>query len=467
MDIKKYKLLVAAFFVACLASYTTADFTKRIDSVIRRSSQKKVHFSVNIIKADTAKRIYCHNVQEPLIPASNMKIITTAAALKYLGPCFEYKTQVGLWGNNLVIISSGDPLLGDKETNLKYGRENGWIFKDIISKLKKQDITNIEDIIVDSGIFDDQRVHPNWPKAQLNRDYACEVSGLNFNGNCIDMTVENLAGRITVSIEPPTKYVKIRNKIRSISKGRGAVGAYRQPGKPNELVVKGKCRRKQGPFAVAIERPAAFFSFLLYEKLVAAGINVKGKLIESEIGEKFEFHKLAEYKTTLADCLSRCNKDSFGLAAEAFVKTIGAYRNPARKPGGWVSGKEAIDEYLLGLGIRKEEFYIDDGSGLSRENKLSSNAITKVLLDMYKGQNWELYKSSLSVAGMDGTARKHFKDKKYKGRIFGKTGYIAGVKSFSGLCTTERGDYIFSILTDGANGNTREAINDIVKALFD
>jgi D-alanyl-D-alanine carboxypeptidase/D-alanyl-D-alanine-endopeptidase (penicillin-binding protein 4) len=148
------------------------------------------------------------------------------------------------------------------------------------------------------------------------------------------------------------------------------------------------------------------------------------------------------------------------------LKTIAAHSNKDRKNGSWTDGRKLVSNYLLGLGVHDKEFYIDDGSGLSRKNKLSANAITKVLSHVYKGKNWKLYKDSLAIGGVDGTARRHFQEKKYKGKVFGKTGYIAGVKSFSGVCSTAEGDYIFSILTNKANGPTRTAINDIVKALF-
>jgi D-alanyl-D-alanine carboxypeptidase/D-alanyl-D-alanine-endopeptidase (penicillin-binding protein 4) len=122
---------------------------------------------------------------------------------------------------------------------------------------------------------------------------------------------------------------------------------------------------------------------------------------------------------------------------------------------------------MLELGIERGEFYIDDGSGLSRGNKLSANAITKVLLDVYKGKNWEVYKNSLATGGIDGTIGKYFKEEKYKGKVFGKTGYIGGVTSFSGVCSGKGRDYIFSILANKTRGGTREAINDIAKAIID
>jgi len=460
------KFLIAAVFTVSFVSTASAQLAERIDSIISQNSQKEVEFSIHVIKADSAMTVYSHNAEKPMIPASNMKVITTAAALKFLGPDYEYKTQVGLCGDTLAVIGSGDPLLGDKITDAKYGRGDDWIFKDIAVMLKQNGLTTIEDIIVDSSVFDDQAVHPNWPKEQLNRWYATEVSGLNFNGNCVNITAENRAGKTTVSIEPQTTFVKVLNRVEPTQKGKSAVGSYRSQ-QPNEIVVFGKCRDKAGPFAVAIERPAAFFGVLLAENLGRAGINIEGLLFEKPLGRDYNFRKLAEYRTPLTDCLARCNKDSFGLAAEALLKTIAANAGSDKKNGSWAGGQAAIHSYLLALGIEENQFFIDDGSGLSRQNKLSANAVTTVLLDVYKSGHWKIYKDSFAAGGVDGTIRKYFEEKKYRGRIFGKTGYISGVKSFSGLCSTADGDYLFSILANNTNSRTRKAINDIAKAILD
>jgi D-alanyl-D-alanine carboxypeptidase/D-alanyl-D-alanine-endopeptidase (penicillin-binding protein 4) len=466
MKAKMKKLLVAAVFTLCLGVPAKADLAKRINGIISQSSQKKVQFSVHITKADSGRIVYSHNARKALIPASNMKVITTAAALKYLGPHYTYETTIGLCGDTLVVIGSGDPLLGDKDTDAKYGRKAGWIFEDIIAVLKKKRIKTIKDIIVDSSIFDDRRVHPNWPKKELNKRYACEVSGLNFNGNCIDITAKKTGRKVAVSIEPKTAFVKLTNKVKPISKGSSTVGSCRLP-EPNKIVVHGKCRKQAGPFAVAIERPAVFFGFLLSEHLAKAGIKANGQLIEKTVDDDCNFKTLAEYRTPIADCFMQCNKNSLGLAAEALLKTIAANSNSDGKNGGWAGGRQVISRYLLGLGIDRGQFHIDDGSGLSRQNKLSAYTVAKVISDVYNSRHWELYKDSLAVGGVDGTIVKYFKEKKYKGKILGKTGYIAGVKALSGICRTERGDYIFSIIANNTNGNTRKAINDIAKAIID
>ncbi|MHC4575265.1 MAG: D-alanyl-D-alanine carboxypeptidase/D-alanyl-D-alanine endopeptidase [Planctomycetota bacterium] len=467
MKAKMKNTFLAAVFYICLASGASADLAQRIDSVIRQPSQKKVQFSIRIAKADSGRIVYSHNPNRAMIPASNMKIVATAAALKYLGPDHLYKTRVGLSGDTLVVIGSGDPLLGDKATDAKYDRQTGWILEDITTALRKKGVVDINDIIVDSSIFDDRRVHPNWPKEQLNRWYACEVSGINYNGNCINLTTDNVGGKIVISVEPETDFIKIINKVVPIKRGKGAVGAYRTP-QPNKIILKGKCKKQQGPFAVAVERPAMFFACLLAENARKAGLNIEGRLLEQPLSDDRKIEILREYTHSMGDCLARCNKDSFGLAAEALLKTIAAQVQNSRKNGSWETGRAVISAYLRSLGVAPSEFYIDDASGLSRHNRLSANAITKVLLYVYRSPDWPLFKESLAVGGIDGTIRRYFREDKYKAKIFGKTGYISGVKSFSGICTASGGDdYIFAILANKSNGKTRKAVNDIVKAIID
>jgi D-alanyl-D-alanine carboxypeptidase/D-alanyl-D-alanine-endopeptidase (penicillin-binding protein 4) len=199
---------------------------------------------------------------------------------------------------------------------------------------------------------------------------------------------------------------------------------------------------------------------------VATGINAKGQLIEKAFDDGNDFSPLVEFSTSIADCLARCNKNSLGLVAEAMLKTMAAHNNPDGKNGSWERGRELIAEYLVELGIDKSQFYIDDGSGLSRQNELTAYAITTVLLHLYKSEHWPLYRDSLAVGGVDGTIDDYFKEEPYQNKIRGKTGYINGVRSFSGICTTEQGNYIFSILANNTNGDTRMVINEIAKTII-
>ncbi len=455
-------ILLTATLAFCA---NASSLSKSIDAVISRSSQKNVKFGINIIEAGNGRYVYSRNASESMIPASNMKVITTASALHYLGPDFVYQTKVALQGNTLVIIGSGDPLLGDQINDSKKGRQKGWLLKDITKTLKQADVNCVNDIVMDTTVFDDERVHPSWPIDQLNKRYACEVSGANYNENCIDITCVKRSGVVEVIVEPQTGYIQTINKVRPITSGREGVGAYRTE-VMNRLLVSGKCKDKEG-LKVAIERPAAFFAYLLAEELNRSGIKVKGSIYEKQSPDLSELKLLKIYKTPIVDCITRANRDSHGLATEALGKTIAAHNNGGVS-GNWPDAANLMSNYLTKLGISRNRFNIDDCSGLSRKNLLSPDTLTTVLMAMRKSSNWPLFRDSLAVGGVRGVViSRYFREPKYKGKVIGKTGSINSVKSFSGYCTVNGKEYIFSILTYKANLNTRVAINDIVKAIID
>ncbi|HNY79207.1 MAG: D-alanyl-D-alanine carboxypeptidase/D-alanyl-D-alanine-endopeptidase [Sedimentisphaerales bacterium] len=459
--VKKLSFLLWACLWLCRP--VTAGLAGRIAGVVGKA--KPAEYAVHVVEPDSGAVIYSHNATTAMTPASNMKLVTTAAALRYLGPLFEYRTRIGLCDGALVVIGSGDPLLGDPAMDALYGRPNGWVFDEVVCGLEQLGVESVADIVIDTTVFDDQRVHPNWLESDLNRWYACEVCGLNYRGNCIQVTTTNQGGRIGVQVEPSTSFVEIANEIQAVSSGATGVGAYRTR-QPNRIILRGKCKDKEGPFDVAIEQPGAFFGFLLAEHLVRAGIPVGGHLVERPLDPNGRLIPVAEYATPLIDCLHRANKDSLGLAAEALLKTIAAHENPDRRNGSWEKGRERIGDYLTGLGIPRAEFEIDDGSGLSRKNLLSARAIVAVLRDAYTGGNWELYRTSLAVGGADGTIGRYFKESAYRAGILGKTGYISGVRSFSGICLTDERPYLFSIISNRSS-LSRDAINAIAQAIMD
>jgi D-alanyl-D-alanine carboxypeptidase/D-alanyl-D-alanine-endopeptidase (penicillin-binding protein 4) len=458
------KWVAVVLLAVWLCSTAVAGLAGRVGKII--GPREGGDNSVYVVEPTSGSVVYSYNANRPLIPASNMKLITTAAALRYLGSDFEYKTTVGLCDDTIVVIGSGDPLLGDKATDDKYGRQAGWVFEQIARTLQDRGIHEINDIVIDTSVFDDQRVHPSWPAKDVNKWYACEVSGLNYNGNCIDVTTTRTGDTVAIQLDPPTRFVEILNQVEAVTRGDEAVGSYRTQ-QPNRIIVFGKCKSKQGPFRVAIEQPAAFFGTLLAEQLARSGIDVKGKVIEKPFTGAGRLKPVAEFTTPIADVLNRANTDSLGLAAEALLKTIDARTNADKNKGGWAGGRERVRQYLTGLGVNPGEFVLDDGSGLSRENRLTTNAVAKVLLDEYNGKNWDLFQSSLAVGGEEGTIDRYFGQAKYRGNVIGKTGYISGVRSFSGLCKTQSGPYLFSIISNGPKSLSRDAINSIAKAIID
>ena len=442
------------------------DLQRRIDGILGRPGLGRVFFSARVIHCDAGEAVYEKNAHLALVPASNMKIVTSAAAVEYLGRDFAFVTRVGMCGDALIIKGSGDPLLGDKETDAGNDRSSHPVIQEIVLRLQEQGITSISDIVLDTSIFDSQRVHPNWPADQLHQKYACEVGGINYNGNCVDISAANRNGKVVLDLDPPTGYVQLTNAL-TIWRSRQSWFSVARTAAPNVLVIQGNCRAQAGPYSVAVENPGLFFGRLLQESLVREGIDVNGEVVEGSLKEGGEFRELAAFSTPLADCLQRTNKDSLGLAAEAMFKRLGAQSRPDQRQGSWEGGQRVLAEYLRSLGVSEREFVISDGSGLSRDNRLSANALTRVLRHLAAGPDWEFYRSSLAVGGLDGTIEKQFWEKNYRGRVQAKSGYIQAVRALSGVVRTDSGDFIFSFLANRGGSGSRGAINSAVKAIVD
>ena len=461
--------LIFIFFLGAappLSATPTNELTRRIDSILGKPGLKKVLFSACIVRPETGEIVYQKNAHLALIPASNMKIVTSAAALEHLGPDFAFITRVGLCGDSVAVIGSGDPLLGDKEPKARNGRPSQQVTQDIAARLKEMGIASVSDILLDTTIFDSQRVHPTWPQNQLQQKYACEVSGLNYMDNCVEITAVNRGGKVVLSVDPPTDYIKLINAV-TAGWGRKSWFSVDRTGTPCDILVQGNCRTQAGPYSVAIENPALFFGRLLRDALLKAGIEVNGQVIERPVPEDAEFRPVTEFTTPMRDCLQRINKDSLGLAAEALFKTLGARANPDGKQGSWAGGQKALAGYMRGLGVEGKEFVIADGSGLSRDNRLSANALTHVLIHLSSNPYWNVFQGSLAVGGLDGTIENHFWEPQYRGRVLAKSGYIRAVRALSGVVRTGGGEYIFSFIANKAGNGARSAIDSSIKALMD
>ncbi|RKY08334.1 MAG: D-alanyl-D-alanine carboxypeptidase/D-alanyl-D-alanine-endopeptidase [Planctomycetota bacterium] len=461
MSIKTKKILTLCLI--CLISDLSSAGT--VDNLLRKHKQTRAVFSILAVNAHSGKVVYQLNPDKPMIPASNMKLIASSAALHYLGAAYSFETKVGLLGDDLVIVGGGDPLLGDPKRDSYPCQAANALTDKIIEILQKAGVSTVDNIIVDTSFFDNNRVHPSWPRDQLNQWYACEVSGLNFYDNCIHLDIARKGNRAVLTMTPANSYIHLVNQLKLISKGSSAVGAYRNS-TPNKLLVKGRLNQKAG-FDVAIENPAGLFASVFNDKLKASGISVQGQLQQKHVKQDSDIRYLVIFKTPIADVLRRSNTDSLGLAAESLVKTISAENTQGRINGEWEHGLKLISRYLDSLKVPKGQCVLDDGSGLSRNNRLTTAALVAVLRDMYKSENADVFTSSLAVGGQSGTIKKYFHQAPYKGNIIGKTGYISGVRSFSGICKTSRGDIIFSILTEKGNGNTRRCINEITQAIYD
>ena len=430
-----------------------ADLASDVQEVLDHNLLKKGTVAVDVVRlganADADAPVFGHNAETPLVPASNLKLVTTAAALHRFGQGFKYKTELRLTAEgDLVLVGDGDPALGDAEYLRKVGWKTNTLFEWWAVQLReKHNIRTVRDLVVDDSVFDAEMLHPRWPADQVHKRYVPEVAGLNLNANCVDFQVvaNSIGGVVQYKIDPPTRYVTVRNTC--VGGNDNKIWLARDPA-TNDIVLRGEAKgATQVPVSVTVRDPALFAGTVFSETLAANGIRRDGQVRRDHSfrANPAAGKVIAVHETPLATVLARANKDSMNLYAESLCKRLG--KEASGESGSWANGTLALADFLRGIGVADNQFHLDDGCGLSRENVISPRALTKVLAHAYHGANKDAFLISLSVAGIDGTLEDRFKGSDLRGRVTGKSGYINGVRSLSGYLRTKDGQfYAFSIL---------------------
>jgi PBP4 family serine-type D-alanyl-D-alanine carboxypeptidase len=456
------------------APATTQSLEAELDSILYKLKDTGATVSARVIDPETGAELYAREPDLPRIPASNLKLVSSATALELFGPDHAFETRLAIAGKDLWLIGTGDPATGDPQILKKYGKRPTDLVDAWAAELKAAGITKIDGSLkFYEGAFDDMQLCYEWDLDDLMFWYAAPIGGLNFHDNCIDITAKPAAksGEPAVfEVEPVLDQpYEIINDTTTITEGDEDWDAGRYSAK-NVFWIKGKIRKSRDE-SVPVNDPGRFFAEVLRTRLAKAGITVTGPIERApKLPDKFD-REFAPIKSEMKDVLARVNKNSQNLLAEGLCKLGGrefAKRQGKDMPGSWKLGSDAAKAFFEKHGIDASKFVMDDGSGLSRKNRVTTRLLSDLLLAMHKGEHAEVFRNSLSIAGVDGTGASRFKDT--PNRVFAKTGYIGGVRSYSGYVKTDSGKWlIFSIIYNDIPGRVKpyEQLQDeAVKALM-
>jgi D-alanyl-D-alanine carboxypeptidase/D-alanyl-D-alanine-endopeptidase (penicillin-binding protein 4) len=414
----------------------------------------KCNYSVAILSAKTGETIFQANGDQGVAPASNMKLLTTISSIATLGPDFQFTTTLARQGQDYIIIGDGDPGLGDPELVDPVTET----FDQWAVALRKAGVTKIcGKLIFDDSIFDRQLLHPNWPANQLGNWYAAPVSGLNLNDNCLDISVgfdnERKAQLIIVPAVADMKVEPVWLRSRSAMTQINAVWDA-----ANELKVKISLgSRPAGPAYYTVKDPTLFFAGALRDRFSSYGITIAGpvefrrvRLANGALPAGVQI--VSQYKTPIWKAALRANRNSQNFFAECLFKRMGygySEKISAAPVGSWANGEAGMKAFLANqIKVSTANLNFDDGSGLSRNNRVSANTIAK-LLYFVANQSWnQTFMDTLAVAGKSGTMSKRMRGTAGAGRVYAKTGYITGVSGLSGYVVNSQRqpEYIFSML---------------------
>ena len=462
--------------VFLLAARAGADLAGDIRAALGDRILARAQAGIEVVELgespNQARVLFSQNAAVPLIPASNMKLVTTTAAYDRLGLDFRFRTALVKRGEDLIIVGDGDPSFGDAELLKKAGWDVTTVFQHWAAVLKKQGITAVRNVLVDDSVFDEQMVHPNWDGRHLLRKYGCQVAGFNLNVNSVDFYLRaTRAGQpVSVLAAPASNYYTLVN--RCVTGRESLVGLTRADGR-NEITLSGSSPGSgETSFSISIHDPSLFSATVFAETIAGAGIKVSGvgrdRTVRSQVlagnAKEKGLVVLAVHETPLTAVVHRANKDSINLYAEALCKRVGSAETG--QSGSWAYGTAATGALLKRVGVEEKEYRLDDGCGLSERNAISANAICRLLIHNFHAKHAQAFMESLSVAGQDGTLEKRFEGSDLRGRVIAKTGYIKGVNALSGyLKTRDNRWYVFSILFNDLPDGTYERMKGVHEAI--
>lgn len=443
----------------------TVSLSDRLLAITRRTPiLPRSEFAVAVQKVGDPQPLLLVNADRPLILASTTKIFTTAAALDRLGAEYKFRTRVfadapvgpeGVLPGHLVIAGGGDPAISGR----LFEDDPLAVFRPWVEAIKAKGIKVVRDgLVLDTSFFDDVRVHPDWPAEQEQHWWQAPVSALSYNDNVVLV-------RATGALRPGSPamlgfypagppLLELIGRVFTAS-GRGARVGVRRPAGSRTVLASGLVgRNRTWTGDVTVPDPPLYFAAAFSQVLRENGVELRGSpTVRTEPSETPPLldgrTSVFTHETGIVPVISVCNKRSQSFFAEQILKTLGAEK---RGRGTWENGEAEVSEFLKSLKIDPGKFHLVDGSGRSRNNTASAGAYIEFLNALAtRWDKFETFRPTLAITGSwDGSLRHRMLGEATRGKVFAKTGNIAGVVTLSGYVQAQSGAwYAFSILING------------------
>jgi len=447
-------ILVVLVVTGCsykhLAKRTYADKTcfakikNDISDILNEPIFSQTLASIKVVSLNDNSVIFEHNSKLLMHPASNMKLITSAAALAILDTNYQFNTELYIEDydeinktcKNLYLKGYGDPdlTLLDIDSLAEIVKNYG---------LK----TVLQDIIVDDSFFDDTRWGNGWMWDDESDPDAPHISPLSVNKNCVNVILFADNQNTFVYTEPMTEFVLILNNTKlanNTTLKKPQIKLVYQNEK-NYAYFDGEISPfQQWKKKVSLREPALFTGTIFKEALRSKFIVVYGKVTKGTI--QANARKIYNKSRSICEVLNNMNKNSDNLSAENILKVLGA--NKYGVPGTSRNGIFAINRFLDSIGLDTTKLMIADGSGVSRYNLISAEQIVQFLVNIYKHPKiFLVFYNSLPIASIDGTLSNRMIDYENAQNVRAKTGTLNGVSCLSGYIKTIGGEMLaFAIM---------------------
>lgn len=471
---------------AQVADSSAGALAQKIQEVISQEGADRGFWGIEIYAPARGRVLYALNENRNFTPASLTKLFTTAAALDLVGPDFQFHTVVGTRGRidrhgrllgSLFLVGAGDPDLAGCDVPFAPGRDEDRacdpmpVLDQLAAQVADRGVRSVtDDLVLDQSLFSIEPYPPGWAVGDLLWSYGAPARALSLADNTVKVTVgpgDQPGDPAVVTLEPYTHIYQIENRVRTTpAGGETLLFVRRDPGSRVLSLTGAVALDNSGrSMKVAIEEPSDFVGDLFRRALEQHGIRVEGTLRVDYappaplVREAASFLPvaLAEHVSPpLVEYVKLINKESQNLHAEMLLRLLGQQQPPAtaaappprgpfepparRGDGSTQAGLEVVRAWLANAGVDPNQVELRDGSGLSRRNLVTPDAVVS-LLRYVETRPWApLFRDSLAVGGEDGTMEKRMLDSVARGRVRAKTGSLANNNSLAGYVQTRSGE---------------------------
>ncbi|GAB1543633.1 D-alanyl-D-alanine carboxypeptidase/D-alanyl-D-alanine-endopeptidase [Scytonema sp. NUACC21] len=444
-------------------SICPAQLQASVDAVINRPILSRARWGVLVQPLSSPQTLYSQDAQKYFTPASTTKLLTTAAALHQLGSDFRIRTSIYSDRNGVVrVVGRGDPSFDDAQLAA------------LAKQLKEKGIRDIKLLIADDTYIQGDIVHPSWQWEDIQADYGAPINSLILNQNVFSLRlIPQTVGRplqlIWADINESRQWQVINQSVTTAEKQPTFINVTRD--------LKGPILRIQGQLSVNSEpalvnlpviAPTEYFLRRFRSILSAEEITVRQTAV-SPFSKTYGEELAAVESPPLPKLLAEINGNSNNLFAESLLKSLAVKKPPAENQSSADAGLEVMKATLTQLGVDPASYSLVDGSGLSRKNLISPEALVQTLQAMAKSPAAEVYKASLPVAGRSGSLKSRFLNTPAEGIVQAKTGTMTGVVSLAGYVNAPKyGPVVFSIMVNQSQQPARvvrQAMDEIVVLL--
>jgi len=462
----------------------SARFAVRAEQLVQAAPVDKGEWGLLVVDGATGETLYEKNADKYFVPASNMKLLTTALALDKLGADYRFRTTVetngkleadGTLRGDLFFVGRGDPNLSNRkfpfDTKEEFDGPPERVLAEMADTLVARGLKEVTgDVVGDDSYFPRERYPDGWEIDDMVWEYGAAISAIVVDDNTVTLTLTpgEKAGELAQWVmEPATLEFVVKSEVTTAgAKEKGELRLTREPG-GGVVTLTGTIAAKSAPhkLVLAIQEPAQHAAELLARLLTQRGVKLDGKVRAQHEPDAAEATRvvLAEHVSArLGESVKLVNKISQNLHTEVLLRTA------ARQNGRWTDPEDVAKfakKFYAKAGIGPDDVVQTDGSGLSRHDMVTPRAFVALLMFAQKQPWFGEYYASLPVAGIDGTLNERMKNAGIAGRIHAKTGSVAHVRTLSGFAEMPGGRrLIFSFLSNNENVKNHE-VQDAIDGL--